>query len=106
MVRRLILFLLPALSACSQSADSFVVHDPAGKAQSAVVAVCRARAPLVRVGNRFTGVVPISCEGAGKVAVSLKDGRQLDCPVGYVTNLSQSWVFRLENGRCVRQPHD
>lgn len=89
-----------ALSACSQSADTFHVYDRQRRVRSANVDVCGRVTRLHRVGGQLFGIVPISCEGDGKVRLLLDNGREIDCLIGYVTSLPQTWRYQIVAEKC------
>lgn len=101
----LVLFLAATISACSQSSDTFQIYDPECVLLSADVLLCGRSEPLRQDYKVFAGSVPIPCEGSGKVVLVAKNQRRFDCPVGYVTDLHQTWKFMVDGNRCVPLPN-
>jgi hypothetical protein len=97
---RAILFLSPLLVAgCDRTANTFEVR--AEGAASAELTLCGQFTRLERTDGKFTGTLPIRCEGDGAIKVSFPDRPPVSCPIGYVTpGAAQSFKFEVENGRC------
>lgn len=97
---RAILLLVPLLAvACGRAADTFEVR--AEGASSAELALCGHSAPLDRTDGKFSGTLPIRCEGDGIIKISFPHRPPVSCPIGYVTpGAAQSFAFEVENGRC------
>lgn len=99
-MKLLLLILSLTLSGCSPSADTFHVYDRQHRVRSANVDVCGRVTGLHRVGGQLFAIVPISCEGDGKVHLLLDNGRKIDCLIGYVTSLPQTWRYQIVTEKC------
>lgn len=94
----LLLALLLA-TGCDRTANTFEVR--AVGATSADVFLCGQSTPLPRADGKFTGAVPIRCEGDGAIKVGFRDRPPVRCPIGYVTpGAAQSFTFEVDNGHC------
>lgn len=95
-----ILLLSPLLAAgCDRAANTFEVR--AVGATSADLTLCGQSTPLQRTDGKFTGTLPIRCEGDGAIKVNFPDRPSVSCPIGYVTpGAVQSFKFEVDNGRC------
>ncbi len=92
-----------ALASCTTTSDSFTVADPDGLAVSAVLELDGDVLPLARDRDGFLATRPIRRDAHGRIRVIYADGRQTDCPIGYVTpGAAQRWNFRLTPARCER----
>ena len=97
---RAMLLLVPLwATGCDRDANTFEVR--AGGATSADITLCGQSASLRRTDGKFTGTLPIRCEGNGAIKVGFPDRPPVSCPIGYVTpGLVQSFKFEVDNGRC------
>ena len=97
---RAILLLVPMLAAgCDRTANTFEVR--AVGATSADLILCGRSTPLERTDGKFTGTLPIRCEGDGTIKVGFPDRPPVNCPIGYVTpGAVQSFKFEVDSGRC------
>ncbi len=97
---RVVLLLAPLLATgCDRTANTFEVR--AVGATSADLTLCGQSTTLKRADGKFTGDVPIRCEGVGAIKVGFPDRPQVRCPIGYVTpGAVQSFKFEVDNGRC------
>lgn len=99
-VMRAILLLVPMLAAgCDRAANTFEVR--AVGATSADLTLCGQSTRLKRMDGKFTGTLPIRCEGDGAIKVGFPDRPPVSCPIGYVTpGAVQSFKFEVDSGRC------
>jgi hypothetical protein len=89
------------LTDCQRVNNSFAVHSPSGEIASAELQLCRKSQPLLQSGSSFKGQMAIDCEGSGKIVVRLKDGRDMSCPVGYVTpGMATLFEYVIKDGAC------
>lgn len=97
---RAILLLVSLLAvACGRAADAFEVR--AEGATSAELALCGHSAPLDRTDGKFSGTLPIRCEGDGTIKIGFPNQPPVSCPIGYVTpGAPQFFSFKVVNGRC------
>lgn len=97
---RAVLLLAPLwATGCDRTANTFEVR--AVGATSADLTLCGQSTPLKLADGKFTGAVPIRCEGDGAIKVGFPDRPQVSCPIGYVTpGAVQSFKFEVDNGRC------
>lgn len=91
-----------ALVSCSKSRDFFAIEDRGGAVDSVNLRLCGDDQSLSKRGGRFAAHADVTCEGTATLAVSMMDGRKIDCQIGYVTpGAGQSHSFRIEGGDCV-----
>jgi hypothetical protein len=64
--------------------------------------VCGSATPLNKRGSRFSGLRRIDCEGSGAVHVRYADEQSVDCVVGYVTSLPQTWEYLVRDRTCTQ----
>jgi hypothetical protein len=97
---RTIVLLIPLVAmGCDRVSNAFEVQ--AAGAVSAELTLCGQSTELMRVGEKFTGAVPIRCEGDGVIKVRFPHQQAVNCTVGYVTpGAVQSFKFKVENRRC------
>ena len=89
------------LIGCQRVDNYFTVHSPSGEIASAELQLCQKNQLLVQDGLTFKGQMAINCEGAGKIVVRLKNGRETNCPVGYVTpGMETTFEYVIKGGVC------
>ncbi len=89
------------LIGCQRVNNYFSVQSPSGEIASAELQLCRKNQLLVQSGSSFKGKMAINCEGAGKIVVNLRDGRETSCPVGYVTpSMETTFEYVIKGGEC------
>ena len=96
------------LSSCSPVTHTYVVETQQADnpVVSAAVTVCRQPTwPLEKSGTLFAGANGARCEGSGFVRLSHQDGTTIDCPVGYVTTMDETFVFTVSGRSCELQPN-
>lgn len=87
--------------ACARVNNEFVVKDPDGVVNSAVVRLCSNRVPLTRYEGYFSGKMPITCEGEGTILLHLSTDLEILCPIGYVTpGAEQVFEYIVKDGHC------
>jgi hypothetical protein len=99
-------FILPPLVLLASCAPphQFDVDVHGAEVQSAELILYGSATPLERVGNHFTGDRAARADGDGRIVVTLSDGRQIICPIGYVTDGEQEpHRFVLTGDRCLPQ---
>ena len=103
MNRRVVMILqfLLVVAACSPTGDYFSVANPDDSIGSVEVHICEEVFELPEREVRFSDHINIDCEGSGEVQVSMRDGREITCIIGYVTpGASQHFGFEINDGEC------
>ncbi len=95
------LLLVVMVWGCSRVQNDFRVEGQRQLASSATLSLCGSEMALEREGAHFIGSRVIDCEGSGHIRLRYKDGKVVDCPVGYVTPGSElDYRFRAEPSYC------
>lgn len=99
-IRLLSVFLLA--TSCSSDPALFEVDASKIAADSAELHLCGSRQLMTRHGPIFRTSRDITCEGAGFIIVTLRDGTTRRCTIDYVTGgfADERWQFRLERDQC------
>jgi hypothetical protein len=97
----LLLSLVAAFLGCTRVENTFVVSDPGGKVATAELRLCGSKLQLIRSDGQLSGKSLITCEGEGKIVLTLSEGREISCHIGYFTpGAEQRFLFLLKNDQC------
>jgi hypothetical protein len=89
------------LASCKEAVNTFKVRDVKSAVHSAEVQLCGKRIVLTKTDEAFAGNISINCEASGVILVRLANGREITCPIGYVTTgANQAFEFEVEDGTC------
>jgi hypothetical protein len=100
--RRPALFALFVAGCATAVENTFTVDIAAEPDAIGVIQLCGRATPLARIGTRLVAAVPITCEGGGELRLTLSNGAEVTCQIGYVApGAEQRFDFKLARGACV-----